>query len=87
MAAVDKLYESATYRNDKKTTDSLEKVYESLDQEQKELVISYARKHPGSYVSAFELFQTSPIMAAQDNLILCIIFWIHRYNNPTMVNK
>jgi peroxiredoxin len=56
MNAVDKLYDQANAKKDKKTTDSLENVYTKLDQQQKEMVIEYAKMHPGSYVSAFEIF-------------------------------
>jgi peroxiredoxin len=56
MAEVDKRYDEANNKKDKKMMDSLENVYKKLDQEQKEMVIEYAKLHPGSYVSAFEIY-------------------------------
>jgi peroxiredoxin len=53
MAEVDKAYDAANQKNNKKAADSLDKLYTALDFEQKKLVIDFAKSHPGSIVSAF----------------------------------
>jgi peroxiredoxin len=55
--ALDKNYSEAKSRNDKKTMDSLEKEYDVMDNEQKKIVIDYVKAHPGSYISAFEIYR------------------------------
>jgi peroxiredoxin len=56
MAEVDKAYDAANQNNNKKVADSLDKLYTSLDLEQKKLVIDFVKSHPGSVVSAFLVF-------------------------------
>ena len=56
MSAVEKAYDSANNRKDKRATDSLDKVYENIDAEQKQLVADYSKSHPKSVVSAFLIF-------------------------------
>jgi peroxiredoxin len=56
MSAVEKAYDSANNKKDKKSTDSLDKVYENIDAEQKQLVADYSKSHPKSVVSAFLIF-------------------------------
>jgi peroxiredoxin len=56
MAKVEKAYDSANSMKDKKATDSLDKVYENIDAEQKQLVADYSKSHPKSIVSAFLIY-------------------------------
>ncbi len=56
MMAVEKAYSAANDKKDKKTMDSLDKTYDALDLEQKQLVTDYSRSHPASIVSAFLIF-------------------------------
>ena len=56
MAIIEKAYETADNKKDKKATDSLDKKYETLDLEQKQLVSDYAKSHPASIVAAYEIF-------------------------------
>jgi len=58
MSSLEKLYVEASNKKDKKAMDSLDKEYDKLDQQQKELVADYAKTHPASVVSAFEIFST-----------------------------
>ncbi|HCL84442.1 MAG TPA: alkyl hydroperoxide reductase [Chitinophagaceae bacterium] len=55
MSEVDKAYEAASKRKDTRTGDSLEKVFEKLDQEQKQQVVDYTQSHRSSIVSVFEI--------------------------------
>jgi peroxiredoxin len=56
MAVIEKAYETADNKKDKKVTDSLDKQYETLDLEQKQLVSDYAKSHPASIVAAYEIY-------------------------------
>jgi peroxiredoxin len=56
MAIIEKAYETADNKKDKKAMDSLDKQYETLDLEQKQLVSDYAKSHPASIVAAYEIF-------------------------------
>jgi peroxiredoxin len=56
VAAVEKAYENADSKKDKKAMDSLDKQYETLDLEQKQLVSDYAKSHPASIVAAYEIY-------------------------------
>jgi peroxiredoxin len=56
MAVVGKAYDAATAKKDSKTADSLDKLYETLDLQQKQGVADYAKSHPGSIVTAFLIF-------------------------------
>ena len=72
MSALDKAYEAANARKDKKTMDSMNIVYEELDVEQKNLVAEFTKSHPASYVSAFEVFSNfsyNPNVSQLDSLL------------------
>lgn len=56
MSHVDKAYDSANDKKNKRAMDSLEKIYTALDLEQKQLVMDFAKSHPASVVSAYEVF-------------------------------
>jgi peroxiredoxin len=56
MAAIEKAYETADNKKDKKATDSLDKKYETLNLEQKQLVSDYAKSHPSSIIAAYEIY-------------------------------
>ena len=53
---LEKFYRAAVQAKNQKTVDSLEIIYDSLDQVQKNLVIEFVKSHPGSVLSAFELY-------------------------------
>jgi peroxiredoxin len=53
IAAVEAKYTAASNKNDRKTTDSLDKLYDALDLEHKQLVTDYVKSHPASILSAF----------------------------------
>ncbi len=61
MSEVDKAYEAASKRKDTRTGDSLEKVFEKLDQEQKQQVVDYTQSHRSSIVSVFEIAEIFPM--------------------------
>jgi len=56
MTVLDKAYDSASSTKNAKAVDSLDKLYNNLDAEQKLLVTDFAKSHPGSIVSAFEIY-------------------------------
>lgn len=56
MKKVDKEYDEANERKDQKAADSLDKVFTSLDLEQKKLVAEFVNSYPSSVVSAFLVF-------------------------------
>ncbi len=56
MAVLDKNYDAARAGNDKKTMEKLGRQYDSLDNEEKKIAADYVKTHPGSYVSAFEIY-------------------------------
>jgi thiol-disulfide isomerase/thioredoxin len=56
MSKVDKAYDEANDRKDQKAADSLDKVFTSLDLEQKQLAAEFIKAHPSSVVSAFLVF-------------------------------
>jgi peroxiredoxin len=56
MAEVDKAYDAANQKKDQKTMDSLDKRYEALDLELKQLVVDFTKSHPASIISAFEIY-------------------------------
>ncbi len=56
MAHVDKAYDSANDKKNKRVMDSLEKIYNALDLEQKQLVMDFTKSHPASVVSAYEVY-------------------------------
>ena len=47
MAKLDKAYDAANKKKNQKAMDSLDKVFNALDLEQKQLVMDYAKSHPG----------------------------------------
>jgi peroxiredoxin len=49
-------YDSATKTKDQKATDSLDRAFESINDEQKKLVTEYAKTHPGSVLSSFLIY-------------------------------
>jgi len=53
---LEKYYRAAVKAKNQKTVDSLEIIYDSLDQVQKNLVIEFVKSHPSSVLSAFELY-------------------------------
>jgi thiol-disulfide isomerase/thioredoxin len=56
IADVEKKYTFANNKKDKKATDSLDKVYDALDLEHKQLVSEYVKSHPASIVSAYLIY-------------------------------
>src|SRR5664279_3555310 len=56
MAELEKAYDAATKEKNQKAIDSLDKAFDGLDVEQKQLVIEYAKSHPASLLSAFEIY-------------------------------
>ncbi len=56
MNALDKAYDSADNTKNTKVLDSLDKLYNILREEQKQLVSEFTRLHPGSIVSAYEIY-------------------------------
>jgi len=56
MDILDKAYDSASNAKNTRATDSLEKLYKVLDNDQKQLVAEFTRSHPGSIVSAYEIY-------------------------------
>jgi len=55
---LDKLYDQARTKNNKSQMDSLEKVFNDLDQRRRQYVKDYAAKHPSSYVTAYAIYST-----------------------------
>ena len=55
---LDKLYDQARKKNDKAQLDSLEKVFNDLDQRRRQYVKDYAAAHPASYVTAYAIYTT-----------------------------
>jgi peroxiredoxin len=58
MAGMDTAYDAARLKKNQRATDSLDKLYSALDLEQKQLVMDFAKSHPASIVSAFEIANT-----------------------------
>lgn len=56
MAKLENAYDAAAKTRNQKAIDSLDKAFESLDVEQKQLVIDYTKSHPSSLLSAFEIY-------------------------------
>ncbi len=56
MRAVDRAYDSAEANKNSRLTDSLDKLYNALDLEQKQVVMDYVGSHGSSVVSAFLIF-------------------------------
>jgi peroxiredoxin len=56
MSQIDKAYDSANSKKDKKAMDSLDKIYTALDLEQKQFVMDFAKSHPNSVVAAYEIY-------------------------------
>lgn len=56
MSQIDKAYDSANNRKDKKAMDSLDKIYTALDLEQKQFAMDFAVSHPNSVVAAYEIY-------------------------------
>jgi peroxiredoxin len=56
MSHVDKAYDSANDKKNKRAMDSLDKIYNALDLEQKQLVMDFAKSHPTSVVAAYEIY-------------------------------
>ena len=55
-AELENAYDEANKKKNQKAVDSLDKAFEALDVQQKQLVIEYAKSHPGSILSAFEIY-------------------------------
>ena len=71
MKEVDKAYEAASLKKNKAATDSLEKLYNSLDEQQKALLVDFVKAHPSSIVSAYEIainFSYNPKLSKLDSL-------------------
>jgi len=56
MNQLDKAYDSVAKTKNTKALDSLDKLYNALELEQKQLVAEFTRSHPGSVVSAYEIY-------------------------------
>ena len=64
--------------------DSLDKVYDALDLEQKQLVMDFTKSHPGSIVSAFVIYdhfsynarvgQLDSLIPDLDTTVRCLIY-------------
>lgn len=70
-AALDVTYKKAVDRQDKKAIDSMEKIYDTLDTEYKQLITEYVKSHPASTVSAFLIysnFNYNPRVSQLDSL-------------------
>jgi len=52
-----RLYESIHAKNDKRLSDSIEKVYGAYDGKVKEFVKQYAKSHPSSIIAAMQLYE------------------------------
>jgi peroxiredoxin len=71
MSSVDKAYDSANNKKNKVAMDSLDKVYNALDLELKQLVMDFTKSHPASVVSAYEIynnFSYNPRLGQLDSL-------------------
>jgi peroxiredoxin len=71
MAEVDKEYNLAKKNKNKGVMDNLDKVYDALDLELKQLVMDFTKSHPASIVSAFEIsnnFNYNPSLGQLDSL-------------------
>jgi thiol-disulfide isomerase/thioredoxin len=71
MNLLDKAYDSALNPRNAKTLDSLDNLYNKLDTEQKLLITDFVKSHPGSYVSAYEIysnFSYNPRLSQLDSL-------------------
>jgi peroxiredoxin len=56
-AQLEKLYDSVKMVGDKRLIDSLEKIFRVFDGRRRNFVRDYAKQHPSSYISPFEVFQ------------------------------
>jgi peroxiredoxin len=56
MTQIDKAYDSANIKKNKKAMDSLDKIYTALDLEQKQFVMDFTKSHPTSVVAAYEIY-------------------------------
>ncbi|MBS1667227.1 MAG: AhpC/TSA family protein [Bacteroidetes bacterium] len=52
------LYSTVSAKNDPIALDSVEQAFDRLEKKQKDYVKEYARLHPSSYVSAYEVYQS-----------------------------
>jgi peroxiredoxin len=52
-----KLYDSLQSKGDKQGMDSLEKIFDGFSKKEKDYVKDYAKSHPASFISAFEVYQ------------------------------
>jgi peroxiredoxin len=71
MNATDKAYDEAQRKKDQKTMDSLDKRYDALDLELKQLAMDFTKSHPSSVVSAYEIysnFSYNPRLGQIDSL-------------------
>ncbi len=71
MSIVDKAYDLANKRKNQKAMDSLDKIYNGLDLEQKQLVMDFTKANPRSIVAAFEIysnFSYNPRLGQLDSL-------------------
>jgi peroxiredoxin len=56
ISQVDKAYDSANNKKNQRAMDSLDKMYNALDLEQKQLVMDFTKSHPASVVAAYEIY-------------------------------
>jgi peroxiredoxin len=56
ISLVDKAYDSANNKKNQRAMDSLDKMYNALDLEQKQLVMDFTKSHPASVVAAYEIY-------------------------------
>jgi peroxiredoxin len=56
ISQVDKAYDSANNKKNQRAMDSLDKMYNALDLEQKQLVMDFTKSHPTSVVAAYEIY-------------------------------
>ena len=85
MAELENAYDAANKKKNQKSLDSLDKAFEALDVEQKQLVMDYAKSHPASILSAFEIYsnflynfrlgQLDSAYQLLDHSRTCILFW------------
>ncbi len=55
IAELNRNYDAAKAKKDKKVMDSLDKLYDALDNMQKKIAADYVKSHPASYIAAYEI--------------------------------
>jgi peroxiredoxin len=74
-ATLEKNYTVARSGNDQKAMDSLGKLFDDLENEEKKIAVDYVRAHPASYISPYEIlrnFSYNPDARQLDSLYLAL---------------